>query len=269
MSAVVRLAAVGDLHCTRKSDGAYRALFGRMSDQADIALLCGDLTDYGLPEEAQILAHDIQAGLSIPVVAVLGNHDHESGKQERVREILLSAGVMVLDGDACDVAGVGFAGVKGFCGGFAGHSVEAWGESILKRFVQETVDEAYKLDKALSRLASPVKVVLMHYSPIEATVRGEPPEIYPFLGSRRLEDAVARHHVAAVFHGHAHGGSPEGRLASGTPVYNVAMPLLKRLALPPGPYRLIDVPLEKIADDEPAGLDFNNDRPDTSVAEMI
>ena len=240
---MVRLAAVGDLHCTRRSEGAYTSLFHRISDEADVALLCGDLTDYGLPEEAQILAHEIQAGLSIPSVAVLGNHDHESGKQEKVRQILLNAGVMVLDGDACEVKGIGFAGVKGFCGGFGKHSVEAWGEQILKQFVQATINEQMRLDKALARLASPVKVVLLHYAPIEETVRGEPPEIYPFLGSRRLEEGLARHHITAVFHGHAHHGSPEGRLANGTPVYNVAMPLLRRLAQPPGPFRLLEVPL--------------------------
>ena len=265
---IVRLAAMADLHCTRRSEGAYTQVFHRISDQADVALLCGDLTDYGLPEEAHILAHEIQAGLSIPSVAVLGNHDHESGKQEKVRQILLNAGVMVLDGDACEVKGIGFAGVKGFCGGFGRHSVEAWGEAILKQFVQATIDEAMRLDKALARLASTVKVVLLHYAPIESTVRGEPPEIYPFLGSRRLEEAMARHHITAVFHGHAHHGSPEGHLANGTPVYNVAMPLLRRLAQPPGPYRLIDVPLHE--EDMVANEDaYLYEQTTTTVAERI
>jgi len=241
MEGNVRLAAVGDLHCTRKSEGVYRHMFARMSDEADIALICGDLTDYGLPEEAEILAHEIQAGLSIPSVAVLGNHDHESNRADQVRQILLHAGVMVLEGDACEVRGIGFAGIKGFCGGFGNRALEPWGEEILKKFVQETIDEALKLEKALARVESPVKIVLMHYAPIMDTVRGEPPEIYPFLGSRRLEEPLARYHVAAVFHGHAHYGSPEGRTTCGTAVYNVAMPLLKRQPVP-CLYRIFDVP---------------------------
>lgn len=241
MTRTLRLAAVGDLHCTRKSEGAYRGVFSRISDEADVLLLCGDLTDYGLPEEAQILAHEIQQGSSIPVVAVLGNHDYESGKCDEVKKILLEAGVTVLDGDSCEVEGVSFVGVKGFCGGFGKRTVEPWGESAIKTFVRETVEEALKLEKALSHHTNGTCVVLMHYAPIEETVRGEPLEIYPFLGSSRLEDPLTKREVAAVFHGHAHKGSLEGRTSNGIPVYNVAMPLLRRVAPGGQPYRVVTV----------------------------
>lgn len=241
MTNTLRLAAIGDLHCTRKSEGAFRNVFHRISDEADVLLLCGDLTDYGLPEEAQILAHEIMAGAAIPVIAVLGNHDYESGKAEDVRRILLDAGTTMLDGDSCEVRGVGFVGIKGFCGGFGKRSVEPWGEGALKQFVHATVDEALKLEKALTHVKSPTCVVLMHYSPIEATVHGEPPEIYAFLGSSRLEEPLSRRNVAAVFHGHAHYGSLEGHTKSGVPVYNVAMPLLRRVAPNGQPYRIVTV----------------------------
>lgn len=241
MVQTLRVAAIGDLHCTRRSEGAYRPVFSRISDEADVLLLCGDLTDYGLPEEAQILAHEIQAASAIPVVGVLGNHDYESGRAEDVRKILLDAGVTILDGDSCEVAGVGFVGVKGFCGGFGKRVVEPWGEKALKQFVHATVDEALKLEKALLRLRSGTCVVLMHYSPIEATVKGEPLEIYAFLGSSRLEDPLSKRDVAAVFHGHAHHGSLEGRTGTGIPVYNVAMPLLRRSAPGGQPFRVVTV----------------------------
>lgn len=244
----LRLAAVGDLHCTRKSEGAYRGMFNHISNESDVLLLCGDLTDYGLPEEARILAHEILAGAAVPVIAVLGNHDFESGRADDVRRILLEIGVTMLDGDSCEVGGVGFVGVKGFCGGFGSRAVEPWGEVALKQFVHATVDESLKLEKALAHVAPPTCVVLLHYSPIEATVRGESPEIYPFLGSSRLEEPLSKRQVAAIFHGHAHFGSLEGRTKSGAPVYNVAMPLLKRSAPDGRPFRVVTV--EAIEPDE-------------------
>jgi Icc-related predicted phosphoesterase len=244
----VRIAALGDLHCTRKSQGAYRNLFHQVSNEADVLVLCGDLTDYGLPEEAQILASEIRTCVSIPVVAVLGNHDYESNHQQQVHDILLEAGVMVLDGDACEVAGVGFAGVKGFCGGFGDRAVEAWGEQVLKHFVQETAHEALKLEAALARLQCPTRVAVLHYAPIEDTVRGEPLEIYPFLGSRRLEEPLNRFGVAVVLHGHCHHGSLEGQTATGTPVYNCALPLLKRARPEAPPFRMITLP--RVRDDD-------------------
>jgi Icc-related predicted phosphoesterase len=226
----VRVAAVGDVHCTKSSQGALQPLFQQINDSADILLLCGDLTDYGLPEETQVLAKELTTSLKIPVVAVLGNHDFESGQAGEVQRILGDVGVRVLDGDACEIHGIGFAGAKGFAGGFGERALQAWGEEIVKRFVHEAIDEALKLEKAISRLQTPQRVVMLHYSPIRATVEGEPPELFPFLGSSRLEETLNRYPVTAIFHGHAHHGRPEGRTQRNVPVYNVALPLLRRIS---------------------------------------
>lgn len=222
---VLRIAAVGDLHCAKTSQGKLAPIFEHAADRADVLLLAGDLTDYGQPEEAHVLAREL-APVKMPTIAVLGNHDFESGQQDEVKRILVEGGIHVLDGDAHEIGGVGFAGVKGFAGGFGQRALGPWGENAIKTFVQESVDEALKLEAALARLRTPVKVVLLHYAPIEDTVRGEPPPIFPFLGSSRLEEPIDRYHAHAVFHGHAHSGSPDGRTKGGIPVYNVALPLL-------------------------------------------
>ena len=205
-------------------------------------MLCGDITDYGLPEEARLVATALQQTVKIPVVAVLGNHDFESGHQDEVTKILVDVGVVVLDGDAQDVAGVGFAGVKGFAGGFGPRALAPWGEPSIKSFVHEAVNEALKLEAALARLRAPQRVAVLHYAPILGTVSGEPPEIYPFLGSSRLEDPLNRYPVSAVLHGHAHRGSLEGRTREGAPVYNVAMPLLVQSFPGQPPVRIIELP---------------------------
>src|SRR5437762_9318349 len=188
---VVRVAALADLHCTKTSQGVFQPLFARITEAADILLLAGDLTDYGLPEEAQVLAKELTA-LRVPVAAVLGNHDMESGKSEDVRKIVADAGVTILDGDACELKGVGNAGVKGFGGGFGQRALGPWGETIIKQFVREAVDEALKLEAAFARLRATQLITLLHYSPIQKTVDGEPLEIYPFLGSSRLEEPIGR-----------------------------------------------------------------------------
>src|SRR6185503_2391091 len=174
----------------------------------------------------KILAKEITSALRIPVLAVLGNHDVESGKEKDLVDILTDAGVVVLDGTSYEIDGVGFAGVKGFAGGFGRRALGAWGEKIIKDFVHETINESLKLEAALARLRTPQKIAVLHYSPIQATVNGEPPEIVAFLGSSRLEEPIDRYRVNAVFHGHAHRGSAEGRTKANTPVYNVAMPVL-------------------------------------------
>ncbi len=237
----VRLAAVGDIHCTRDSVGALQPLFAAAAAQADVLVLCGDLTDYGLPEEAQVLAKEL-AGVHVPVLGVLGNHDFESGQPVEVCRILTEAGVKLLDGDVAEVRGIGFAGAKGFAGGFGARALEPWGEETIKRFVHEAVDESLKLERGLSRLRTEQKVVVLHYSPIAATVEGEPAEIYPFLGSSRLEEPINRYQATLVLHGHAHHGTPEGRTGAGVPVYNVAMPLLLRLQPERLPFRVVEVP---------------------------
>ena len=228
----------------KNSQGMLQPLFAQIGANADVLLICGDFTDYGLPEEARILARDLTAALKIPVIAVLGNHDYESGHEGEIRQILADAGVAVLDGEATEVHGVGFAGVKGFCGGFGRGALGPWGEQATKHFVQAAVDESLKLEAALARLRTPQRVALLHYSPIRATVEGEPPEIYPYLGSSRLEEPINRYRVTAVFHGHAHRGAPEGRTATGVPVYNVAMPLLTRLDPAHPPVKIVEMPIE-------------------------
>lgn len=157
-----------------------------------------------------------------------------------MRTIMAEAGVVILDGDAHEIRGVGFAGVKGFCGGFGARALGAWGEASIKAFVRETIDEALKLETALARLRATKRVALLHYSPVASTVEGEPLEIYPFLGSSRLEEPLTRYDVAAVFHGHAHHGQPQGQLANGVPVFNVSLPLMQRTT-PDTPFRLFSV----------------------------
>jgi Icc-related predicted phosphoesterase len=179
------------------------------------------------------------------VVAVLGNHDVESGKEAEVTQVLADAGVVVLDGDAREVLGVGIAGVKGFGGGFGNRALAPWGEVIIKQFVREAVEEALKLEKALARLRTEQLIVLLHYAPVQQTVDGEPLEIYPFLGSSRLEEPINRYPVSLVFHGHAHRGHAEGTTSSGVPVYNVSMSLLTRAFPHRPPFRVFELPVRE------------------------
>lgn len=236
----MRIAAVGDLHCRKGSAGTLAPLLMPANELADVLLLCGDLTDYGLLEEAQVLVKEL-SGLRIPMLAVLGNHDFESGHVEDVTRILREGGVQVLDGDAVEVGGVGFAGIKGFVGGFGRGTLGPWGEPVIKRFVQEAIDEALKLESALSRLRTERRVAIMHYAPIRATVEGEPPEIFAYLGCSRLEEPLGRYPVDAVFHGHAHHGTPEGRCSHETPVYNVALPLMRVTFPDRPPFRVLEL----------------------------
>jgi len=237
----IRLAAVGDIHCTRRSQGALEGVFAQIAQVADVLLLCGDLTDYGLPEEARILARELSPAARIPIVGVLGNHDYESGKADEVCRILSDVGLLMLDGTTCEFHGVGFAGVKGFAGGFGKAMLQSWGEGPIKAFVHEAVEEVLKLESALAKLRTAHRVALLHYSPIEATVVGERRELFPFLGTSRFEDCLNQHSVTLVFHGHAHQGSLEGRTSAGIPVYNVAMPLLLRTSGAKLAFRLTDL----------------------------
>lgn len=238
----VRIAAVADIHVKKTSAGALQPLFKHANDEADILVLAGDLTDYGTEEEARILAKELSV-VRIPVVGVLGNHDFETGCEATVVSILTDIGVTMLDGDSVEILGIGFAGAKGFAGGFGRRQLGAWGEKIIKDFVQEAVQESLKLEAALARLRTPQKIAVVHYSPIQATVEGEPPEIMPFLGSSRLEEPIDRYRVTTVFHGHAHRGAPEGFTKAGAPVYNVAMPVLAANFAERPPVRFVDVPV--------------------------
>ena len=239
---VVRIAAMSDVHYSRTSAGTLQTVFQQVTEAADLLVLCGDLTDYGLAEEARVLARDLTSALKIPIVGVLGNHDFEAGEEAEITKILTDAGVRMLDGDTVELHGVGFAGVRGFCGGFGRGALGAWGEPIIKQFVHEALEEVLKLESALARLKTEHRIALIHYAPVRATVEGEPLEIYPFLGSSRFEEPLTRYAVSAVFHGHAHRGSPEGRTSSGIPVFNVCLPLLKTLYPDRPPFRLFEVP---------------------------
>lgn len=227
----IRLAAVGDIHVRETDHGKWTHFFETVSKEADVLLICGDLTDTGDETEAEVLAAELKS-CSIPVVAVLGNHDYEKGRYKLIRQAVMAAGVHVLDGESVHVAGLGFAGVKGFGSGFDNYMLSYFGESEMKHFVQTAVDEALLLDRALARLdashhGSP-KIAVMHYAPISATVQGEPEPIFPFLGSSRLAEPLGRRNVTMAFHGHAHAGTLQGHTIDGVPVYNVARPLLLR-----------------------------------------
>jgi Icc-related predicted phosphoesterase len=240
----VRIAAVSDVHYGKQSQGALQSLFSQIAERADVLLMPGDLTDYGLAEEARVLARDLTACVKIPIVAVLGNHDFESDQQDEIVRILADAGVHVLDGDSVELQGVGFAGVKGFAGGFGRGTLGPWGERAIKAFVQESVNETLKLESALARLKATHRIALLHYAPVQDTVMGEPVEIFPWLGSSRLEEPLTRYQVSAVVHGHAHRGAPEGRTTTGIPVYNVSIQVL-RASYPDQPaFRIIEVPRE-------------------------
>src|SRR5712671_7554723 len=211
MARSLRVAAIGDLHCSRASEGTFHPIFAKVAESADVLVLCGDLTDYGTAEEARVLAKELSA-TKLPTLAVLGNHDFESSAASEVAQILAdTAGVTMLDGTATEGLGVGFAGVKGFAGGFGERALQAWGEEPIKRFVHEAVNEALRLESALAKLRTTHRIALLHYSPIQATIEGEPLEVYAFMGTSRLEEPLNRYRVSAVFHGHAHRGSPEGR----------------------------------------------------------
>jgi Icc-related predicted phosphoesterase len=250
MKEVVRVAAIGDIHHGKNAtQGSLQPLFAQITDAADVLVLCGDLTDYGHPDEARALAREITSTVKIPTVAVLGNHDVEMGQQAEIIRILTDAGVVMLDGDTTEIHGIGFAGVKGFCGGFGRRALGPWGEEIIKQFVREAVDEALKLETALARLRNDRLVVVMHYSPIQGTVEGEPREIFPFLGCSRLEEPIGRFPVSVVFHGHAHHGQPEGRTAANVPVFNVSQSLMREV-FPDRPFRLVDIDMRITGEQE-------------------
>ncbi len=240
-SRIVRVAAIGDVHCSADVRGALHPILEQVASSADVLALCGDLTNHGLPDEAATLVHELSALGPMPVVAVLGNHDHESNQTDELCKILTGAGVRLLNGDHVEIKGVGFAGVKGFAGGFGRGTLSAFGEPGIKRFVQEAIDEVHKLESALARTATEKKIAVLHYAPIRATVEGEPPEIFPFLGSGRLEEPLNRYAVTACVHGHAHKGAAEGRTSAGVPVYNVAVPVMRAAYPQRPPFRILDV----------------------------
>lgn len=234
----LKVAAIADLHVKEnQTPASYRDLFTEISQNADVLVIAGDLTDLGKPREAEILVEELRA-CSIPVVGVLGNHDYECGSVDEVSHILREAGIRLLDGQATEIAGVGFVGVKGFAGGFGPRMLGSFGEPAIKAMVAESVGEAMRLENAMRQVRAKRALVILHYAPIPETIAGEPLEIFPFLGSSRLAETIDRFKVDAVVHGHAHCGTYEGRTSGGVPVYNVA----KDIEKPTGrPYALLQI----------------------------
>jgi Icc-related predicted phosphoesterase len=253
---MLRLAAVGDLHVGTDSVGQLRDGFASLSEEADVLLLAGDLTKRGELAEADVLAGELR-DLPVPIIAVLGNHDHESEQQRALTQRLLDVGVRVLEGSATalEIGGVrlGIAGGKGFAGGFVGASATAFGEREMKVFANAGLLSAAAMESALSSLDTDVRVLLTHYAPIRGTLHGESPELYPLLGNYLFAELADRCGVDLVVHGHAHDGTEKGATPSGIPVRNVAQPVLRR------PYAVYGVePGRRVAR---AGVDRRADAP--------
>jgi len=235
----MRIAATADLHFSPQRANTLKEQLAPVRDQADVLVVAGDLTNYGKPEEMEPLVN-VLVRLRVPVVAVLGNHDYESDKEAELSRMMSEEGIKVLDGAGYERDGVGFAGTKGFVGGFGRGVLTAFGEREIKTFVRASLDEAMKLERALAQLRTPKRVVVLHYSPIAATVNGEAPEIYPYMGTSRLAEVVDRHGADMILHGHAHHGSLCGKTTAGIPVHNVAITLLQQQQSPAA-YRVFDV----------------------------
>jgi Icc-related predicted phosphoesterase len=236
---MMRIAATADLHFSPQQFAPLRDQLNQVRDQADVLVIAGDLTNFGKPQEMEPLLNTI-VRLRIPTIAVLGNHDYESGQELELMRMMTAEGIKVLDGSAYERDGVGFAGTKGFVGGFGRGVLTAFGEAEIKTFVRASIEEALKLERAMSQLRSSKRVVVLHYSPIAATVQGESPELFPFLGTSRLAEVVDRHGADLVLHGHAHHGTQDGRTTGGIAVHNVAITLLQSQQ-PPSVYRIFDI----------------------------
>lgn len=235
----MRVAATADLHFSPQSYAKLKDQFERVRDDADVLVLAGDLTNYGQPNEMEPLLN-VLVRLRIPTIVVLGNHDYESGKEEELCRMMVAAGIKLLDGTAYERDGVGFAGTKGFVGGFGRGMLTAFGERETKQFVQASIDESLKLERAMAQLRAKKRVVVLHYSPISGTVEGEAREIFPFMGTSRLAEVVDRHGADLVVHGHAHNGRIDGRTPGGVAVHNVAISLLQAQE-PSSLYRIFDL----------------------------
>jgi Icc-related predicted phosphoesterase len=235
----MRIAATADLHFSPQRHTMLREQLSRVRDEADVLLLAGDLTNYGQPQEMEPLLNTI-VRLRVPTIVVLGNHDYESGQEQELIRMMTAEGLKVLDGSAYERDGVGFAGTKGFVGGFGRGVLTAFGEPEIKTFVRASIDEALKLERAMAQLRTKKRIVLLHYSPIAGTVLGEAPEIFPFLGTSRLAEVIDRHGADFVIHGHAHNGATDGTTTAGVPVHNVAITLLQAQK-PSVAYRIFNV----------------------------
>jgi Icc-related predicted phosphoesterase len=227
----LRVAAAGDVHCRDSRRDEVEAAFAALDGSADLVLLAGDLTSHGTPEEAEILAA-ASGHVEAPVIAVLGNHDWHAGRSEEIATVLQSAGVTVLDRSSTvrEIRGaeVGIVGTKGFVGGFPGSYLPDFGEPLLRQVYAEGAAEAAAIDAGLRAVEMcPVRILILHYSPTESTLEGEPPGIRTFLGTDRMAAPIAEHAPDLVVHGHAHAGRFEGRVGE-VPIFNVSVPVIER-----------------------------------------
>lgn len=238
MSIRVRIAAVGDVHLGPDLRGRYASHLRRISEKADLLLVAGDLTQHGTCEEAAIFAEEFRQA-DVPVVAVLGNHDHHSDQAKEIQDLIEGHGISVLDGTHTQVQTprgvVGVAGVKGFCLGFSGRCAANFGEPEMREFTRHGHEAAASLKSALDAATGDVRVALTHFSPVEDTLVGEPPEIWAFLGNYLLGDAIDDSRADFAVHGHAHAGREKGTTPDGVPVRNVAQPVIR------GAYRVYEV----------------------------
>ncbi len=235
----MRVAAIADVHARVGDLGRVRAIVEGAARDADVLVIGGDLTDLGQFEQAGVLIEALD-GCPIPVVATLGNHDHESGNAAGISRLFEESGLHLLDRSSVVIDSVGFSGVKGFCGGFDRNLANAFGEDLFKAWVNEGIEDAKALGSELRRLETERCVAVLHYAPIRATVEGEPPEIHAFLGTSHLARALDEGGATIAFHGHAHAGSFEGRTPGGIPVYNVSVPVLAKSGFEL-PYRIFEV----------------------------
>lgn len=235
----LKIAALGDIHMKETLVGVLKPIFQEIAQKTNILLLCGDLTDHGYIEEAEMLSHELE-GINLTILAVLGNHDYTSGHDEEIRRILSPRFLTILDKEPFEINGVSFVGTKGFGGGFDEHLLSPFGEQEIKDFVQTAVTEELKLEEQLSQTDCQKKVVVLHYSPIKDTVIGEPEEIFPFMGSSRLAGPIERFKASVAFHGHAHHGTHQGRTIQGIPVYNVCFSIMQKIN-PQQPYLFYEI----------------------------
>lgn len=249
-SGILRVAAVGDFHCGVGDVGAFRELFSDANVKADVLVLAGDMTRRGELAEFKVVAGEL-ADVKIPIVGVLGNHDYEANQVAEGSAELASRGIHLLDGDGFQLLEhVGFAGVKGFMGGFGRGTLTSFGEPETKAFVGTTIAQVQALELALRRLATPIRIAVTHYAPILATCLGEPEMIHPYLGTDRLAEPLDRYGCTVAFHGHAHSGTPSGHTTGGVPVFNVSLPLLRRED-PKRSFLVYEIPLPPVVPTSP------------------
>jgi Icc-related predicted phosphoesterase len=235
----LRIAATADVHTRVGDRGRVHTLVRDAGRDADVLVIGGDLTDLGRLEQAEVLL-EVLDECPIPVVVTLGNHDHESGNAAELSRLLEESPVHLLDRSSVVIDGVGFSGVKGFCGGFDQTAANSFGEDLFKSFVTEGVLEAEALENELRGLETERRVAVLHYAPIRATVEGEAPEIHPFLGTSHLAHALDEGGACVAFHGHAHNGCFEGKTPGGVPVFNVSIPVLVHEGFEQ-PYYIVEV----------------------------